>query len=67
MPQVAYLSLPWGEFHVYIEVPGLASGDHRYFPEPDLPDLEITPQMIEDVKVSTGLLSQSTRHRWASA
>jgi len=43
---------------------GLA--DYRYFPEPDLPDLEITPQMIKDVKSSMAELPKEKRARYMS-
>ncbi|WIA33555.1 hypothetical protein OEZ86_006679 [Tetradesmus obliquus] len=43
---------------------GLA--DYRYFPEPDLPDLEITEQQIEQVKESMAELPIAKRQRYLS-
>lgn len=43
---------------------GLA--DYRYFPEPDLPDLEITDEQIESVKASMAELPTAKRARYQS-
>ncbi|KAF8058122.1 hypothetical protein HT031_005782 [Scenedesmus sp. PABB004] len=43
---------------------GLA--DYRYFPEPDLPDLEITDAQIEEVKASLAELPVAKRARYLS-
>eukprot|EP00878_Enallax_costatus_P033632 GHUV01037170.1.p1 GENE.GHUV01037170.1~~GHUV01037170.1.p1 ORF type:complete len:307 (+),score=142.84 GHUV01037170.1:463-1383(+) len=43
---------------------GLA--DYRYFPEPDLPDLEITEEQIEVVKASMAELPVAKRGRYLS-
>jgi len=38
--------------------------DYRYFPEPDLPPLHITPEMIQEIKAEIGELPQSRRKRF---
>lgn len=43
---------------------GLA--DYRYFPEPDLPDLEITDEQIEAVKAGMAELPTAKRERYLS-
>ncbi|MGK7945563.1 MAG: Asp-tRNA(Asn)/Glu-tRNA(Gln) amidotransferase subunit GatB [Microcystaceae cyanobacterium] len=42
------------------------SSDYRYFPEPDLPPLEITQDQLEAFKVQLPELSAEKRHRYQS-
>src|SRR6185503_19603555 len=41
--------------------------EYRYFPEPDLPPLVITPAMVEEQKNELGLLPQDLRSELAAA
>ena len=41
--------------------------DYRYFPEPDLPPLQIEPRWVEEVRVSLPELPAALRHRFTRA
>jgi aspartyl-tRNA(Asn)/glutamyl-tRNA(Gln) amidotransferase subunit B len=41
--------------------------DYRYFPDPDLLPLQITPKWIDEVKASLGKLPTQVRHEYESA
>jgi len=38
--------------------------DYRYFPEPDLPDFEIKPEWVEEIKASLPEPAQERRDRY---
>jgi len=39
--------------------------DYRYFPEPDLPPIEIAPDWLDQVRESVGELPSARRHRYS--
>lgn len=41
--------------------------DYRYFPEPDLPPLELSPELVERERASIGELPDGVRKRWCGA